>query len=74
VTNRKCGGGDGQDLGRLFTFSHTKTATLPPHPSSRSRRIEHTQNLYSTFIADGIGKDHDIWPRIVGQIYLGGER
>jgi IPT/TIG domain len=30
--------------------------------------------LYRTFIADGIGKDHDIWPRVVGQIYLGGQR
>jgi hypothetical protein len=33
------------------------------------RRI--AQQLYRTFIADGIGKDHDIWPRVVGQIYLG---
>ena len=32
------------------------------------------QQLYRTFIADGIGKDHDIWPRVVGQIYLGGQQ
>ena len=32
------------------------------------------QNLYRTFIAEGIGKDHDIGPRIVGQIFLGSAR
>lgn len=32
------------------------------------------QSLYRTFIADGIGKDHDIGPRIVGQIFLGSEQ
>ena len=31
------------------------------------------QTLYRTFIAEGIGKDHDIRPRIVGQIFLGSE-
>jgi hypothetical protein len=36
------------------------------------RRI--AQQLYRTFVADGIGKDHDIWPRVVGQIYLGGQQ